>query len=858
MRHNRIYIILLFFAIAFLAPCKSAAQDSLNIPKSLEDRYDAFARILSPEKVYLHSDKDVYAIGDTIWFKGYVMNSSVLSEYPESRFIYVELIGSTYSKNITSGRYEEMTYVMQRVKIRYNGGVLQGYIPVPDNANTGYATIRAFTYWNLNEEVDYLFSKTVSIINPVKDTYVEELKEKKLRDDSFYEEIGTVNPFNEKKLVPKFDCRFLPESGRLLSGHSIKVGVKIINEMGLGQQAEGKVYDHNDVQVASFSTDEYGFGSFTLTPQSTSDKYYAQVEDVRGATAKVPLPPVDAEGAVISIVPGKDMMVARMAVSGGLRAENLRFILCSKDEIYYDEPLDKVLRVNLPVEGMSEGVNNAVICDETGYIYAKRPFFVMPSGKQIEYDLTYETKKGVADKRFPRQKVSVEVPVGETGEGGTFSVSVTDNVLAPVNTQNDNILTYMFLSSEIRGNVENPQRFFCDTIPLEKRLEDVDLMLMTQGWEYYDLPSILSGNFPMPKYGREYVQSVSGQVKRGLLKKPKASVVAFLAPSINFAAMGKIDKEGYFELKDLNFPDGTAFIVSASNVNNNRSLRPVIFEDSFAPMTSFIYNREKVKYTPEVSRIIQDNYYNAGGDLSYQLNSITVYGKKKTLAGISPLTNWEFRGDQIRDGKRLEPYKNYDLINYLAETCQGLRLDSQNGVRVLLCRVPATASGMSVGNDWVPIKVYLNAFQIYDWMEIDGLMMDDIEAVVYLRGIDAAPFTMGGRGYGTSANVSAVLIKTKPIHRSLWHMSYGKPLGWQIPKYFYSPRYDVNTGYIPPQGTDKRSTLYWNPRLKADADGKVKFEFFQSDLPQDNYTITLEGVTADGKLVSKQETLINR
>ena len=850
MKHFGHYRIMLLGVLFALCSQGALAQDTLNTPKSLEEKYDAYARILSPEKVYLHSDKDVYAIGDTIWFKGYVANASSVSEYPESRFIYVELIGNVYSKNVTSGRYEEMSYIMQRVKIRYYGGALQGYIPVPDDANTGYVKLRAFTYWNLNGDVDYLFSKTLSIINPVKDNYVEELKAKKLRDNSFYEEIGASNPFNEKKVVPRIDCRFLPESGRLLAGHTARIGVKVINESGLGQQAEGQVFDRSGNQVASFATDEYGFGSFTLSPKAASERYYAMVKDIRGASDKVSLPAVDAEGAAISIKAGKDMMAASMAVSPVLSTEKLRFILCSKDEIYYDEPLEKVMRVNLPVEGMPAGVNNAVICDETGYIYAKRPFFVMPSGQFNKAE--FETEYGKGDGQKPRQKVSVTVPLEGATEGGSFSVSVTDNVLSPVNTQNDNIISYMFLSSEIRGNVENPQRFFCDTVPLEKRIEDVDLMLMTQGWEYYDLPAVLSGNYPMPKYGREYVQSISGQVKRGLLKKPKSSMVAILAPSINFAATGKIDKDGYFELRDLSFPDGTTFIVSATSVNGNRSYKPVIFEDSFAPLTKFVFNREKVKYTPEVSKIVEENYYNAGGDLSYQLNSITVYGRKKTLSGISPLTNWEFKSDQIREGKRLEPYKSYDLINYLAETCQGLRLDSQNGTRVLLCRVPASASNWTVGNDWVPIKVYMNGMVISDWMELEGMMMDDVEAVVYLKGIDAAPFTMGEMGYGTSANVSAVLIKTKAPSSSPWNISFGKPLGWQKPKFFYSPRYDVKTSYVPPQGTDKRSTLYWNPRLDADEEGKIRFEFFQNDLPKNGYTITLEGVTADGKLVSKR------
>ena len=382
-------------------------------------------------------------------------------------------------------------------------------------------------------------------------------------------------------------------------------------------------------------------------------------------------------------------------------------------------------------------------------------------------------------------------------------------------------------------------------------MNDVDLMLMTQGWEYYDLPAILSGHFPMPKYGREYVQSISGQVEKGLLKKKKASMVIFLAPSINFAAAGKIDEEGFFELKDLNFPDSTTFIVSATNVNGNRSLRPVIFEDSFAPLTTFVHNREKVAYTPKVAEIYKTNYYNSGGDLSYQLNSITVYGKKKSLSGISPLTNWEFQGDQIRDGKRLEPYKSYDLINYLAETCQGLRLSSGEGTRVLLCRVPATASNWNVSDDWVPIQVFLNGMRVTDWMEIEGMMMDEVEAVVYLKGIAAAPFSMGSMGYGTSANVSVVLIKTKTDKNVLWHLSYGKPLGWQRPRHFYAPKYEVTGKNSLPQGTDRRSTLYWNPSLKADGNGKINFRFNTSDLLS-GYTVTLEGVTTDGEWVSKR------
>ena len=145
----------------------SAAQDTLAVPKTLEERYEAFVKYLSPEKVYIHTDRDVYGIGDTIWFKGYIVNSSPLSDYPESKYIYVEVVGNTVAKNNIKDRFEDITYAMQRVKVKLRNNVLEGYLAIPEDANTGYATVRGYTYWNLNKDPEYVFRKEITIINPV-------------------------------------------------------------------------------------------------------------------------------------------------------------------------------------------------------------------------------------------------------------------------------------------------------------------------------------------------------------------------------------------------------------------------------------------------------------------------------------------------------------------------------------------------------------------------------------------------------------------------------------------------------------------------------------------------------------------
>lgn len=846
---KRLIIRLLPLVCCLVTICSgiSFAQDSIKVPKTLDERFDAFVKYLSPEKVYLHTDKDVYAIGDTIWFKCYVANKSAMSDYPESKFVYVELVGNTVGKDVSTNKPTEMAYVIQRVKVKMWDGVLEGYIPVPDDVNTGYATLRAFTYWMLNKDAEYVFSKELSLINPVKDGYVEELKNKKMRDDSHYEDIGVENPFHQIKRVQTLDCAFLPESGRLLLGNSCRIGVKIINEQGLGQQAEGKVYDHNDVQVASFTTDEYGFGSFYLSPIAENEKYYAKIEDVRGISSKSKLPEVEASGAIISLQTGKDEVKASIVVSG-IKTDDLKFVLCNGDEIFYEAPVTGSVKFNLPVEGMTPGINNAIVCSSDGNIYAKRPFFVYPK-------TSLSPKMAPIEKDYgKRESIMVSVDIGKK-VSGDFSVSVTDDMMSPVNTLNNNIVSYMLLSSEIRGNIENPQRFFSDSIALEKRIAALDLLLMTQGWEYYDLPAVLSGQFPMPKFGREYMQSLAGQVQKGFLKKKKESIVAIVAPKINFAAIGKVNPEGYFELKDIDFPDSTTFIVKAAKkYGGGGNLRPIVYEDSYAPFTRFVHNKKKVLYTPEVSEIITKNYYDTGGELTYQLNSITVYGRKKSLTGISPLPNWEFRTDQIREGRKLEAYNNFDMFSYILMTCTGTRVRTAGPYRFIVSRVTASAGGMTIQDPWKAIVVFIDGMRITidQWWEVEALMVEDVEAVVYLRGMEGAPFiAAGGYGYGTNSFPNVVLIKTKPIHRTLWHVSYGRPMGWQKPRHFYSPLYEVEGKDIVPKGQDRRSTLYWNPAIAPEEDGTINFQFNSSDLLS-GYTVTLEGVTSDGEYVSKR------
>jgi hypothetical protein len=53
---------------------------------------------------------------------------------------------------------------------------------------------------------------------------------------------------------------------------------------------------------------------------------------------------------------------------------------------------------------------------------------------------------------------------------------------------------------------------------------------------------------------------------------------------------------------------------------------------------------------------------------------------------------------------------------------------------------------------------------------------------------------------------------------------------------------------------DYRNTLYWNPSVKPDINGKTRVGFWSSD-NKANYVINIQGVTKEGNLISVQKIM---
>ena len=817
-----------------------AAVSAVQAQPRSDSLFTAFSQLLSPEKVYLHTDREVYSIGDTVWVKGYLTNVSSDAAYPECNYLYVELFASRWAHHPFTGVYDSYTRMETRVKLkRQDDGIFSGYIPLTEDMNTGIATIRAYSYWQLNGQPEYLFAKNIEVRNPMKDEFVENLKIVRHMDQLTYDEIGVPNPFKKEILKRKprseegIDLQFMPESGRYLPDRPSVLAVKAINTDGLGVKVSGEVFA-DGASITTFATNDLGMGTVEVTVPSGTKKLTAVAETVvENFRYEGTLPLPEARAVVIHAEMDTTGLFILVSDAGIKLPTSASLIVYDRTEIVFQSPYTECGNgKRVEYNALRPGINNIAVVDDAGNVYAERPFFVFPAGKVL-CDISFDKPS-----YGKREKVTATVRLrDESGHpvDGDFSLAVTDEEYAPYSGEGHTIESWMLLGSELRGMIEKPQRYFCDTIPLDQRIADMDRLLLTQGWRYYDLEKILKGQTKRPTYGKEYTQSLSGYVA-GVLGKSKHATLCFMAPSIDFSMIADLDSTAYFALNALDFPDSTQFIVGAQGKRKllKKWYTPILNPDYFAAEYSYPNYLKNAGYSEAYAQYAMQSYYSTDGTLTYTIAPARITAPKSSL---SPYPNDSFKNGQYRDEKRLESYKDYDLVSYIRETCPGVFWHDG----MLVGRPYRISSQMGVITIYPPIVIYVNGML---GASVEGMMVSNIDGFAYITGVQALRYDPNAGKYPPSASpVPVVLISTKFPVRSAGNVAADKPLGWQKPSRFYAPKYetDASKKAFEPM----RATLHWEPSLRV-KDGEARFSFWTSD-HQVPYRILLEGIVGSDR-----------
>lgn len=126
------------FILACLLPPLSAVGGVGKAPvESLFKRFETQRLEYPQEKIYVHTDRNYYMGGDTIWLRAHVVDAASHRPVSMSKYVYVELKAPSDS-------------LLSRVKIKEQDGVYSGYIPLPQDLIEADYTLTAYTYFMQN------------------------------------------------------------------------------------------------------------------------------------------------------------------------------------------------------------------------------------------------------------------------------------------------------------------------------------------------------------------------------------------------------------------------------------------------------------------------------------------------------------------------------------------------------------------------------------------------------------------------------------------------------------------------------------------------------------------------------------
>ena len=495
--------LLFSFLLLTLTVVSSHADNLDDIRQALEQ--SSVSQI--QEKVFVHTDNQCYFVGDTLWYKAYVVRADNLQPTDMSRILYVELLSP-----------DGLVVERQNIIVSPQGYTC-GQFALRDSLYSGYYELRAYTRWMLNFNVRhhrYRRDETWSFYN------------KQMAADYFrvwdglYSRVFPV--YSKPEQVGDYDVRsmyqrpktripkqkkddlivtFYPEGGHLIQGVENRVAFEAVNQHGEAADVKG-IITADGMPDMAIKTEYMGRGAFIVTP---SDKRLKAHFTFRGKDYSFSLPKAEKKGIAIQL-DGNQLMIRTSQLSQDI--EYGLSVLCRGKLKYFSHLSSLTSHLTLPMDSLATGVNNLTVFDEFGQIMADRLFFV----NRHENDTNIVTAEIDPKHTYqPYEKIDIPVQLASTTEPTVFSLSIFDTNTDEPTYNNGNIMTDLLLSSELKGFIAYPAHYF-ESDDAEHR-RHLDLLMMVQGWRKYNWAELTDTTREM-RYQPELNMTIEGNVYKML------------------------------------------------------------------------------------------------------------------------------------------------------------------------------------------------------------------------------------------------------------------------------------------------------------------------------------------------------
>jgi hypothetical protein len=768
---------LFFICISLLV---SGQQKILD---SLQNKFNTHRKSALQEKVYVHTNNNVYLTGEYLWLKAYLVDGSLHKPLDLSKVVYIELV-------------DKNNAAVLQAKIHARQGKGDAALFLPASLESGSYFLRAYTNWMKNFRPDYYFHKPITLINTFE----------------------KLEPTLVARSKSSYDIQFFPEGGNLIHGITSKVAFKITNLEGNGLDYSGVLLANEKDTLLTFKPYKFGMGHFNFIPLR-ENSYKVRVIDNQGNTKDHSFPEIQESGYAMQLRDSSEQYLSLTVTAENIshsRTAAYLFVhsrnITTQAKFNYLEQNKAtflISKIELP-----EGISHFTIFDNDLKPVCERLYF-KPVSKKLDIKVQHDRSVGI------RRKVNLQLALVKANEEkvkGNLSVSVYK--LDSLSTRpTHGILEYLWLESDLQGTIENSQYYFSNQ-PDVKVV--ADNLMLTQGWRRFNWEQVLTGK----KSGFEFLPECQGHLISGKIlsknNEPASYVLSYLSSPdkiIRFYS-GRSNAIGNVMFQTQTLFGSRKLIFQTEN----RDQYLFHLESPFSKMycekkfPRFALTRvdEKSLLDRSIAMQIQNIYHDDKFEYKQAVrDTLPFYGKPDNSYLLDDYTRFPLLEEVMREyvpGVRVRNRK--DGFHFLVED-RNSQLTFEEDALVLLDGVPASVNKIM---DFSPLKIK---------------KLDVIERKYYL-----GPLTLSGIvSFSTyAADLGGFELDTETIS-----INYE---GLQQQREFYSPAYPTENerkSRIP----DQRNLLYWNGDVNTNDAGISETHFYSSDVTG-NFIIVVEGITADG------------
>ena len=730
---------------------------------------------------------------------------------------------------------------------------------------SGYYEVRAYTRWMLAFSEPQYFSRTFPIYQLTNSDKLE-------RSITTYE----LSPSMENRPLEtkeKLSVRFFPEGGQLVEGVTSQVAFKAESKDEGNIELSGTIYTKEGAEISSFETLHDGMGHFKYTP--SAQPAVAKV-DFQGKKYEFTLPQALPNGYVLSTVNNAGALLVKVSCNAATPQDTLAVFISHQGRPYVHQLIscraDTPQEFILPTRKLPAGVLQVSLINRAGNTLCERFVFSNP---RAPLQLSAEGLKEVYTPYAPiRCELQVKNAKGEP-ISGDVSVSIRDAVRSDYLEYDNNIFTDLLLTSDLKGYIHQPGYYFASPSP--RKQTELDILLIVHGWRKYDMSQAISTAPFTPLQLPEAQLVLNGQVKSTILKNKLKDIAlsVIVKKDDQFITGGTVtDENGRFTIPVEDFEGTTEAVIQTRKVGKERNKdASILIDRNFSPAPRAYGYKE---LHPEWKDLTHWQQKAENFDSLY-MDSI------RKVEGLYVLDEVEIKSKR-RQGNNMATKINEKSIDAYYDVRRSVDLLRDNGK--IVTTIPELMEKLSPQFDWDRSNDKLTYRQKPICYIMDNHILSETETQMMLTEVDGLASIIISKGTGgiddeiiqntkmsevtdsTGVDISkldkySVFYLIPLPRRDVLNKSQTAVLGTRqtvIQGYthaleYYSPAYPTKELYM--DKVDKRRTLYWNPSVRTDENGKAVIECYNNQYSTP-VIIQAETMSKDGQIGSMKYSTIGQ